>query len=166
MSPMEMLTATTKTESWWILSERVTIGKVTPATSAPFSLAYSLRTVSRTSLFSSSGSRPLSDACQPLLQSYAMILPGSKIYLEMLKCEQRECPDRHPKLCKWLQSSGGCIRQNCLYLHEKDGYYSSGSKQFSCAKLCGMTKSVWQKTTLKTQKLFSVLIVKIGSRIR
>ena len=28
-----------------------------------------------------------------------------KNYLDTLKCEQRECPDRHPKICKWLQRS-------------------------------------------------------------
>ena len=31
-----------------------------------------------------------------------------KIYLETQKCEKRECPDRHPKICKWIKRSGGC----------------------------------------------------------
>ena len=60
-----------------------------------------------------------------------------------LKCEQRECPDRHPKICKWIKSSGGCRRQNCLYLHtghEEDGCNTSSGKQFSCVGC----KTVWE----------------------
>ena len=65
-----------------------------------------------------------------------------KNYLETRKCEQRECPDRHPKCCKWIKSSGGCRRQNCLYLHtghEEDGCNTSDGKQFSCVGC----KTVW-----------------------
>ena len=66
-----------------------------------------------------------------------------KIYLGTLKCEQRECPDRHPKICKWIKSRGGCRRQNCLYLHtghEEDGCNTSSGKQFSCVGC----KTVWE----------------------
>ena len=66
-----------------------------------------------------------------------------KTYLKTLKCDQIECTDRHPKVCKWIKSSGGCRRQNCLYLHDSHGDDScntSVKKQFACVGC----KTVWE----------------------
>jgi hypothetical protein len=40
-----------------------------------------------------------------------------KKYLEKQTCEDKQCSDRHPKLCKWLKRTGGCKRQDFDYLH-------------------------------------------------
>ena len=40
-----------------------------------------------------------------------------KVNSETQSCKEKQCMDRHPKLCKWLKQSGGCKRQNCAYLH-------------------------------------------------
>ena len=35
-----------------------------------------------------------------------------------VKCDGKECPDRHPRQCKWVQRDGGCRRINyCAYSH-------------------------------------------------
>ena len=39
------------------------------------------------------------------------------IYLKNQTCNEKSCSDRHPKLCKWTKSSGGCKREDCDYLH-------------------------------------------------
>ena len=42
-----------------------------------------------------------------------------EIYLEEGTCDQRECSYRHPKLCKWVESKGGCWRKDeCDYSHD------------------------------------------------
>ena len=39
-------------------------------------------------------------------------------YLKSMKCENTECGDRHPKVCKWMDTNIGCKRQSeCDYLH-------------------------------------------------
>ena len=41
-----------------------------------------------------------------------------KEYLEDFKCGVKDCPDRHPAVCKWLKSKYGCKRaEECDYLH-------------------------------------------------
>ena len=35
-----------------------------------------------------------------------------------MKCETKQCADRHPKVCKWLESASGCKRgEDCDFLH-------------------------------------------------
>ena len=39
-------------------------------------------------------------------------------YLSTGKCDAKECPYRHPKECKWLNTNNGCKRASaCEYLH-------------------------------------------------
>ena len=38
-------------------------------------------------------------------------------YRSIERCDQSDCPNRHPKVCKWVECSKGCIRENCAYLH-------------------------------------------------
>lgn len=38
-------------------------------------------------------------------------------HLENLKCNEKECTRRHPKICKWYQRAVGCRRNNCDFLH-------------------------------------------------
>ena len=40
------------------------------------------------------------------------------IYLEKGKCEGKNCPRRHQKVCKWLKTATGCRRQDCDFLHD------------------------------------------------
>ena len=37
--------------------------------------------------------------------------------MENLKCNEKECNGRHPKVCKWFQRAVGCRRNNCDFLH-------------------------------------------------
>ena len=43
--------------------------------------------------------------------------PGEscKTYLEGKRCDEKNCEDRHPKVCKWWLK-GGCRGRNCDYL--------------------------------------------------
>ena len=55
------------------------------------------------------------------------------------KCEGIICSDRHPKKCKWMETSGGCRRNSdCDYLH-----VSKGSEEYKSFK-CESCKSVWK----------------------
>ena len=51
-------------------------------------------------------------------------------YRSIERCDQRDCPNHHPKVCKWVECSKGCIRENCAYLHyeEKENTLS----EFKC----------------------------------
>jgi hypothetical protein len=40
-----------------------------------------------------------------------------EVYLSGNICGKSDCEFRHPKLCKWLESKGGCKRDNCDYRH-------------------------------------------------
>ena len=41
-----------------------------------------------------------------------------KEYLKSLTCGYRDCPDRHPKICKWQSDRTQCKRgEECEYLH-------------------------------------------------
>ena len=53
------------------------------------------------------------------------------IYLEGGNCDQ-SCPDRHPKVCKWIESVGGCRRENCAYLHNDKRSDRDASRQYKC----------------------------------
>ena len=60
-----------------------------------------------------------------------------KEYLTRETCENIECCDRHPRVCKWIDSNEGCKRQKeCDYLHVTiacdDSEYSIGYKCISC----------------------------------
>ena len=60
-------------------------------------------------------------------------------YLKGDKCEGKICTDRHPKKCKWMETSGGCRRNSdCDYLH-----VSNGSEEYESFK-CESCKSVWK----------------------
>ena len=37
--------------------------------------------------------------------------------VEKLKCKDKGCKGRHPKVCKWFQRDIGCTHINCEYLH-------------------------------------------------
>ena len=39
------------------------------------------------------------------------------MYLEKQTCDKKECSDRHPKRCKWLETREGCNHNKCDYLH-------------------------------------------------
>lgn len=74
-----------------------------------------------------------------------------KEYLKSYKCERKECLDRHPKICKWERSIGGCKRSvDCQYLHGKhDNDTSIEVKDDSVASeyQCVGCKSSWNDKT-------------------
>ena len=57
-------------------------------------------------------------------------------YLKSQECGKKDCCERHPKICKWLESRDGCKRNGeCDYLHvdkvavkESQNYKCSGCK--------------------------------------
>ena len=65
-------------------------------------------------------------------------------YLQIGKCERKECDQRHPKSCKWDKGNSACKRGiDCMYLHgntageEADNYYhheqnGNAGQQFKC----------------------------------
>ena len=53
------------------------------------------------------------------------------IYLEGGNCDQ-SCPDRHPKVCKWIESVGGCRRDNCAYLHTDERSDRDACRRYKC----------------------------------
>ena len=60
-----------------------------------------------------------------------------KEHLEKLKCVNKDCGDRHPSVCKWLQSRSGCKRgEECDFLHvtlaSDDGIRSDRNDDFQC----------------------------------
>ena len=61
-------------------------------------------------------------------------------YLEGEICDQRNCPSRHPKACKWLNDKRGCLRQGCLYLHSAK-YNAADVEVFNCQGC----KGVWEE---------------------
>ena len=52
------------------------------------------------------------------------------------KCEDKRCPDRHPKACKWFKGETGCRRkEGCEYSHDTlvcDDGKKIKSKVFKC----------------------------------
>ena len=60
-----------------------------------------------------------------------------KVYLEEGKCNQKQCKNRHPKVCKWLKRESGCKRADCDYLHvtlaRDDEHRNKTHKSFPCA---------------------------------
>ena len=59
------------------------------------------------------------------------------------KCENKSCPKRHPKRCKWVETQYGCKQKDCEYLH--DGV-ASGEAQVSCYE-CVSCKDVWENNS-------------------
>ena len=57
------------------------------------------------------------------------------IYLEGKRCDDKNCEDRHPKVCKWWLQ-GGCRGRNCDYLHvtsvHDDDKKNEAHKNFPC----------------------------------
>jgi hypothetical protein len=63
-----------------------------------------------------------------------------KIYEETGTCGDNKCSDRHPKHCKWWESSRGCKReQECEYLHSENKKCVE-EKHFKCESC----KCIWQ----------------------
>ena len=56
--------------------------------------------------------------------------------MESGKCEEKDCPKRHPKVCKWLKTASGCRRQDCDFLHVTltldDGNQNEAHKSYPC----------------------------------
>ena len=48
------------------------------------------------------------------------------------KCENGDCQDRHPKVCKWLSSEVVCKRTDCEYLHDTPVLCESQVANFKC----------------------------------
>ena len=68
-------------------------------------------------------------------------------YLETQTCNEKQCSDRHPKLCKWLKTREGCKRQNCDYLHCKQNYEESVKPKMNEVKeyKCESCKYAWER---------------------
>ena len=64
-------------------------------------------------------------------------------YRNNQKCAGRDCPYRHPKVCKWVTSSRGCVRENCVYLHT--GFTEEKENvNILCEYKCEGCKSAWK----------------------
>ena len=78
-----------------------------------------------------------------------------KLYLEGRKCDQKECNQRHPKVCKWSQRSSGCKRNDCDYLHVTragdDGKQTQAHKSY----LCQGCKNCYEDKTCVVQNIVS-----------
>ena len=73
-------------------------------------------------------------------QEYSLVSSVWAVYEETGTCGDKKCSDRHPKLCKWWESSGGCKReQECEYLHSENKKCVE-KKQFKCESC----KYIWQ----------------------
>ena len=59
-------------------------------------------------------------------------------YRSIQKCDQRDCPNRHPKFCKWVKCRQGCFRENCAYLHTEE------IENTPCEFKCVGCKSAWE----------------------
>ena len=69
-----------------------------------------------------------------------------KEYLETQTCGEKQCCERHPKLCKWFIRSEGCKQQNCAYLHcekNKKEYEKKPVKDVKTYK-CESCKYTWE----------------------
>ena len=67
-----------------------------------------------------------------------------KDHIRNLKCETKECPDRHLKVCKWQADQHGCTWKDCDYLHNTLG--SSREAQLQEYK-CISCKCAWKEQT-------------------
>ena len=68
-----------------------------------------------------------------------------KVYLSGKICDKSDCEFRHPKICKWLESKGGCKRETCDYRHVTlacDDQNSNNSHK-TVAMKCAGCKSDW-----------------------
>ena len=69
------------------------------------------------------------------------------------KCVGSKCPFRHPKSCKWLQSSAGCKREDCDFMHdtlahvEKEKGKVEKETQLAFYE-CAGCKDKWQESQL------------------
>ena len=68
------------------------------------------------------------------------------IYLKNQTCNEKSCIDRHPKLCKWTKSSGGCKREDCDYLHSFGEETDTDTKNMDAPKdfKCEGCKYTWE----------------------
>jgi hypothetical protein len=66
-----------------------------------------------------------------------------KEHIRNNKCENKECPDRHPQECKWLTSTFGCKREGCEYLHVTPATDEVHSIHYKCAGC----KDIWTDRT-------------------
>ena len=66
-----------------------------------------------------------------------------KDHMRNKECEIKDCPDRHPKMCKWLKSKVGCKREGCEYLHVTLANEEGNSAEYKCASC----KDIWTDGT-------------------
>ena len=73
-------------------------------------------------------------------------------YQKTLKCENSECADRHPKVCKWMENDVGCKRSECDYLHVpfvNDKHEEESSGKFKCISC----KHIWNDKSCVVEHL-------------
>ena len=63
-----------------------------------------------------------------------------KQHLQNQNCNNKECCDRHPVICKWFNNKVGCRRQDsCDYLHTKIGNeYGYNFQKYECISCKGI----------------------------
>ena len=67
------------------------------------------------------------------------------IYLKNQTCNEKSCSDRHPKLCKWIKSFGGCKRTECDYLHNCDQEQNMTNNEAADNFKCEGCKYTWEE---------------------
>ena len=71
-------------------------------------------------------------------------------HLTMQKCENKECPRRHHRRCKWEESNGGCRRyQECEYVHGGDSFKETSNVKSAVVSNypCAGCKGIWNNST-------------------
>jgi hypothetical protein len=62
-----------------------------------------------------------------------------KDHIQNMKCENKDCLDRHPRVCKWLSSVSECTRTDCEYLHVTLATSDKQTTEYKCVSC----KGVW-----------------------
>ena len=109
--------------------------------------------------------------CKYKLKKCRFLHPESicKEYLKNMKCELKDCVDRHPKICKWLKTKLGCQRgEEFDYLHVtlanddreiSEHKHCSESRKYNCigCKSCFTDKDCVIKHTIQNRETYFCL---------
>ena len=74
-----------------------------------------------------------------------------KDHIKNMKCENKDCLDRHPKVCKWLSSVSGCTRTDCEYLHVTLATSDKQTTEYKCVSC----KGVWKERACVIQHMIN-----------
>ena len=71
-----------------------------------------------------------------------------KVHIENENCQSKDCQERHPKRCKWSESTQGCKREQCSYMH-----VTLASGEDRNAYKCISCNNIWEDRTCVVRHL-------------